>query len=207
MSARLTGVSPAVVARGLIAACDHFKVDPTEVMGHGAAANARAAVGAALVAVMPRRGPKDGAVLAVGTMLQVNPSYMSPAGLRQRNINAELLLDLAEAMKAAGLNPTEIRVERSRANAAKPKPPREMAPPKAKPEPRPEGAKPVKPAPQSAPIEPKAPAPVHVRPMKANVRRWTRQFLNAGWTPRDVARLFDLHVAQVKAVKLEAQHG
>lgn len=207
MSARLSGVSPTVIARALIAACDHFQVDPTDCMGHGAAANARAAVGAALVAVMPRRGPKDGAVLAVGTLLEVNPTYMSPANLRMRGIGSELLLDLAEVMKAAGLNPAEIRVERSRANAAKPK-----ASPKAKPEPRPvQAPPPVAPAPKPAPAPASTavaiPASAHVRPMRANLRRWTRQFLNAGWSPREVARLFDLHIAQVKAVKVEAQHG
>lgn len=211
MSARLTGVSPAVIAQGLIASCRHYNFPPTEVMSPGRGATVRTALGGAIIALVPKRGAKDGLSLAVAHMLQLNPTNLSPAGLRMRDIGPDLLLDLAEALKAAGFDPAAVTVTRNRANAAAPKPPREPKPPKA---PKPAVAKPTRPAPKAktvapAPrpkpvVEPNAPV-IHVRPMKANLRRWTRQFLNAGWTPREVAKLFDLHPAQVKAEAVELQ--
>ncbi len=179
MSARLSGVSPAAVARGLIAACAHFRVTPTEVMTAGPGSSARIALGAALLAILPRTSLKDGATQAVSHMLQLPSTSLAPSALRLRNIDTDLILDLAEVLKAAGLVPAEMAIVKVVA-----------APPAPKlPTPR-----------RMAPVKPAAPAAL---PLKANVQRWTGQFLRAGWSPREVAKLFDLDVSQLQAIKLQ----
>lgn len=218
MSVSVRGLRAEAIAHGLVASCRVLDLPVTAALSADAAVSLRprTLTARALLSAWPRRGPRDGAVNAVAALLNLRATALAPTGNAER-FDVEQLLTVVEAMKAAGFDPAAVSAvrshrERGAPGAAKPtSQPRETRsvatpspadrPKSASAEPKPRPA-PV-PAANPAPMKAAAPAAAPVRSMNANVRRWTRQFLRAGWTPREVARLFDLHIAQVKAVKVE----
>lgn len=223
MSFRVHGVTAVMVAQGLFAAAKIFDVPPLSVYAthKPGARKARSCCAAALISVLPK-GRKVGGSAAVARLVGVTGPDVSPGTLRRQGITTDHLLTVVEAMKTAGLDVASLWVEAETAPSVDgasdglpkplqaPKPPRAPRPPRAA---KSAVAKAARPAPTPTALPAPTPAAetaapvVHVLPMKANLRRWTRQFLTAGWTPREVAKLFDLHPAQVKAETLELQHG
>ncbi len=208
MAVSIRGLKSETVAQGLVASCAILQVSPAVLFSpeNPLALKPRRLTAAALLAGWPRKGPRDGAVGAIAELLGVQKVDLAPSGSAAA-FSSDQLLTVFEAMRAAGLDPATLGTVRT------------VAPRQIKIDPAPVVKAPRSPAPATpkAPAAPAAPAvpcrlrSVHTsvamgRPMSANLRRWTRQFLAAGWSPREVAHLFDLRAAQLAATQAGGGH-
>lgn len=105
MSKSVTGLTPDILAEGLIAAARLYGCDPAQVFERRVAGahRARACVAAALIGLWRQPGARSSITVSVARVLDLHPTTIAPSGLSRLKIVIDDQLTVADALLAAGL--------------------------------------------------------------------------------------------------------